>query len=57
MDETALSKIVNGFREPSGELRERVAAVLESDEQWLFERVKPVPATDATPRAPRAASK
>jgi transcriptional regulator with XRE-family HTH domain len=57
MDETALSKIVNGFREPSGELRERVAAVLESDEKWLFERVKPVPATDATPRAPRAASK
>ena len=57
MDETALSKIVNGFREPSGELRERVAAVLESDEKWLFERAKLPPSTDAAPRTPRAASK
>jgi transcriptional regulator with XRE-family HTH domain len=34
--ETLLSKIVNGFREPNPELRSRIAAVLESDEAWLF---------------------
>ena len=39
MDDTALSKIVNGFRTPSDELRGKIAAVLGSDEQWLFEPV------------------
>src|SRR5271154_4061638 len=37
IDETVLSKVVNGFREPSVELRLRIAAVLESDADWLFE--------------------
>lgn len=40
MDETLLSKIVNGFREPSPELRKRIATLLRSDEQWLFERAR-----------------
>jgi transcriptional regulator with XRE-family HTH domain len=39
VDESILSKIVNGFREPSGEMRTRIASLLESDEDWLFERV------------------
>jgi len=38
MDETALSKIVNGYREPSPELQERIAKLLECDAAWLFER-------------------
>ncbi len=38
IDETILSKIVNGFREPNQELRGRIAQLLKSDEQWLFER-------------------
>jgi transcriptional regulator with XRE-family HTH domain len=38
VDESALSKIINGFREPSPELRRRIAALLESDPAWLFER-------------------
>lgn len=38
MDETMLSKIVNGFREPSPELRARIASLLDSREEWLFER-------------------
>ncbi len=38
MDETMLSKIVNGFREPSPEVRGKIAAILKSDEAWLFER-------------------
>lgn len=39
MDETVLSRIVNGFREPKPELRDRIARVLRSDAAWLFERV------------------
>jgi transcriptional regulator with XRE-family HTH domain len=37
MDETVLSKIINGFREPNPGLRSRIAAILECDEEWLFE--------------------
>jgi transcriptional regulator with XRE-family HTH domain len=57
MDETALSRILNGFREPSEELRERVAALLESDKKWLFERAKSPSENGVQPRASRAASK
>jgi len=38
VDESVLSKTLNGFREPSQEMRERIATLLECDEQWLFER-------------------
>jgi len=38
VDETVLSKVVNGFREPSADLRLRIATALESDVEWLFER-------------------
>lgn len=37
MDETMLSKIVNGFREPSPVLRQKIADALRMDENWLFE--------------------
>lgn len=37
MDETVLSKIVNGFRHPSLQVRRRIADLLEIDERWLFE--------------------
>jgi len=30
--------VVNGFREPSADLRLRIAKALESDVEWLFER-------------------
>jgi transcriptional regulator with XRE-family HTH domain len=35
--ETVLSKIVNGFRKPSAAVRARMAAVLQRDEDWLFQ--------------------
>ena len=38
LDESMLSKIVNGFREPTPTLRAKIAGLLQSDEQWLFER-------------------
>jgi transcriptional regulator with XRE-family HTH domain len=37
MDETILSRIVNGFRPPTPEIRERIARLLEADEAWLFD--------------------
>lgn len=43
--ETLLSKIVNGFREPDAEVRARIAAVLKSEEGWLFAAEHVVPET------------
>jgi transcriptional regulator with XRE-family HTH domain len=36
LDETMLSKIVNGFREPTDSLKTKIATLLESDVAWLF---------------------
>ena len=38
IDETMLSRIVNGFREPSSELKSAIASVLACEAGWLFER-------------------
>jgi transcriptional regulator with XRE-family HTH domain len=38
IDETLLSRVLNGYRHPSPEMRSRIAAFLQCDEQWLFER-------------------
>jgi transcriptional regulator with XRE-family HTH domain len=38
VDETMLSKIINGFRLPSRDLQERIAKVLECDPDWLFKK-------------------
>ena len=37
LDETALSRIINGFRKPGPAMRARIAAALCSDPDWLFE--------------------
>lgn len=37
VDETMLSKIINGYRSISPELRGKIAVILQSDETWLFE--------------------
>jgi len=39
VDESVLSKTVNGYREPGQEMRKRIATLLDCDEGWLFERV------------------
>ena len=41
VDESILSKIINGFRKPSPEMRARIAVLLQTDEDWLFERADP----------------
>ena len=46
MNETVLSKIVNGYREPSQEMRSAIAGILHSDEKWLFVRSDRVMAAD-----------
>ena len=38
IDEAALSRIINGFRDPSRELRSQMASLLEANEEWLFDR-------------------
>jgi transcriptional regulator with XRE-family HTH domain len=38
MDETVLSKIINGFRTPNDQMRAKIAEVLQSDQEWLFQR-------------------
>ena len=37
IDESVLSKIIHGYREPSKAHRERLAGLLKADENWLFE--------------------
>jgi transcriptional regulator with XRE-family HTH domain len=38
INEANLSKIIHGFREPSESQRRLLAAYLDSEESWLFER-------------------
>ena len=41
VDETVLSRVINGFRKPAPELKAKIATVLHSDQDWLFEEIKP----------------
>jgi transcriptional regulator with XRE-family HTH domain len=38
IDETILSRIINGFREPDSELKSKIANLLACDARWLFDR-------------------
>jgi transcriptional regulator with XRE-family HTH domain len=40
IDEAHLSRIINGFRQPSGNIRGQIAAILQSDPEWLFHRIQ-----------------
>ena len=41
VDEATLSRIVNGFRTPNAAMKARIAAVLQSDQAWLFQKMGP----------------
>ncbi len=43
IDETVLSKIIHGYRNPTADQRKLLAAHLEADEAWLFERFEAAP--------------
>lgn len=38
--EASLSRIMNGFREPNGEIRSQLAEILHSDPEWLFQKMQ-----------------
>ena len=38
VDEAVLSRIINGYREPTPEQRRKIAQHLGADEVWLFKR-------------------
>lgn len=50
LDETVLSKILNGYRVPTAELRRRIAGLLEADEEWLFEVNSTEPVHNTAPQ-------
>jgi transcriptional regulator with XRE-family HTH domain len=37
IDETVLSRMLNGYREPNPEVRQKIATFLNKEEGWLFE--------------------
>lgn len=43
IEETILSKIIHGYREPSEAQRRLLASYLEADETWLFEKYDGAP--------------
>jgi len=48
IDETVLSKIIHGYRDPTATQRKLLASHLDANEEWLFERfeaasVQPIP--------------
>jgi plasmid maintenance system antidote protein VapI len=38
--EASLSRIMNGFREPTGDVRVQLAEILQSDPDWLFYKMQ-----------------
>ena len=38
IDEGLLSRIINGYREPTTEQKQKIARYLEVEEEWLFAR-------------------
>ena len=47
IDESILSKIIHGYREPSKEQRQSLASYLGAEESWLFEKYEITSATRA----------
>jgi transcriptional regulator with XRE-family HTH domain len=47
IDETVLSKIIHGYREPTVAQRKLLSGFLDVDESWLFERFEVQPQQSA----------
>lgn len=53
IDESVLSKIIHGYREPSKMQREQLAGFLKAEETWLFENYdRALPDRGALPSLP-----
>ncbi len=48
IEETVLSKIIHGYREPSEAQRRLLSSYLEVDEEWLFEKYDGAPKTSVS---------
>ncbi len=57
IDETVLSKIIHGYRDPTIAQRKLLASHLEADEAWLFERFEAAPLQAASDHLRLAARK
>lgn len=56
IDETVLSKIIHGYRDPTPAQRKTLAKTLGADEAWLFERFEVTP-FQANPELPSSTKK
>lgn len=56
IDESFLSKIIHGYREPSAALRQRLANYLGADESWLFEKYEAVSSVRLPEKGARGAT-
>jgi len=54
MDESLLSRIVNGFRQPSPDFRKKISTLLQSDEAWLFQEENTEPEQIVQPKTKSA---
>ncbi len=52
ISDTVLSKIINGYRQPSVEERKKLAACLRADEAWLFAPCEPMQVSEARASVP-----
>lgn len=57
IDETVLSKIIHGYRDPTVFQRKVLATYLEADEAWLFERFEVNPLSGSQVQEQVAAGK
>jgi len=55
IDETVLSKIIHGYRDPTAAQRKLLASYLDAEEAWLFERFEAVPPRTNSSQAQLAA--
>jgi transcriptional regulator with XRE-family HTH domain len=55
INETVLSKIIHGYRNPTSAQRKLLASYLEANEAWLFERFDPDPNSTISNSAPLVA--
>lgn len=56
IDETVLSKIIHGYRDPTSVQRKTLAKFLNADETWLFERFEVTP-VQVSPELPSSSEK
>jgi len=54
MDETLLSRVVNGYRQASPQFRSKLAAILQRDETWLFEEAEHNPTAESAEAGTKA---